>query len=294
MNSAYETEIPQMPKTIGYSSPQAALLSALAADPARHPERSHATLARVTEVIEIICNGNGDAGALASKCVAAAGSGHGLLSPVSNSTAAAVATAMAKALAHDQLERAIELLWQSELSTDEVIALHKKYKIPVSHLEDDLLPVKGDGALIFDSKGQKYIDLDSNYSATNLGNANPEIALGLFNQASVLVSQKEDRIQVARARFLKLLAEFRRGGGRQVPEDRQGLYRPHRGRRLRGRISRPHPRCGGGNSQPGLSNPVWTGRRPLGPLRRVRRPRCGPDHTRGGLRKNRHPRTCPG
>ncbi len=203
MKSAYETEIPQMPKTIGYTSPQAALLSALAADPARHPERSHATLARVTEVIEILCNGNGDAGALASKCVAAAGPGHGLLSPVSNSTAAAVATVMANALAQDQLERAIELLWQSELSTDEVIALHKKYKIPVSHLEDDLLPVKGDGALIFDSKGQTFIDLDSNYSATNLGNANPEIALGLFNQASILVSQKEDRIQVARARFLK-------------------------------------------------------------------------------------------
>ncbi len=203
MNSAYETNFSQAPKPVSETSTQTALLSALVADPAHHPERSNATLARVTEVIEIVCNGNGDAGALASQCVAAAGLKHGLLDPISSTTAAAVGTAMLKGLAQSQLERAIELLWQSELSTDEVIALHKKYKIPVSHLEDDLLPVKGDGALIFDSKGKKYIDLDSNYSATNLGNANPEIALGLFNQASLLVSQKEDRIQVARARFLK-------------------------------------------------------------------------------------------
>jgi len=68
--------------------------------------------------------------------------------------------------------------------------------------------VKGDGALVFDSRGNKYIDLDNNYSATNPGNANSEIALGLFNQASLLVSQKEDRIQVARARFLKEFQGF--------------------------------------------------------------------------------------
>ena len=47
-----------------------------------------------------------------------------------------------------------------------MVDLHKRFKIPVSHLEDDLLPVEGDGALITDSKGAVYIDLDSNYSAT--------------------------------------------------------------------------------------------------------------------------------
>jgi len=203
MSSAYETGISQAPTSIGDTSTQAALLSALAADPARHPERSNATLARVAEVIEIVCNGDGDADALTEKCAAAAGPNQGAFDPMSSATAAAVGTTMLTGLAQKELEHAVELLWQSELSTDEVIGLHKKYKIPVSHLEDDLLPVKGDGALIFDSKGKTYIDLDSNYSATNLGNSNREIALGLYNQASLLVSQKEDRIQVARARFLK-------------------------------------------------------------------------------------------
>ena len=217
MHSAYEAAISQVSQPVSDTSTQSVLLSALAADPAHHPERSNATLARVTEVIEIVCNGNGDSGNLAATCVAAAGEEHDLLDPISKTAAAAVGAAMLKGLAHDQLETAIELLWQSELSTDEVVALHKKYKIPVSHLEDDLLPVKGDGALIYDSKGQKYIDLDSNYSATNLGNANPEIALGLFNQASVLVSQKEDRIQVARARFLKEFHGF-------LPESLQCFY----------------------------------------------------------------------
>jgi acetylornithine/succinyldiaminopimelate/putrescine aminotransferase len=45
--------------------------------------------------------------------------------------------------------------------------------------------------------------MDSNYSATNLGLNNQEIAQGLFNQASRLISMKEDRVHVARARFLK-------------------------------------------------------------------------------------------
>jgi acetylornithine/succinyldiaminopimelate/putrescine aminotransferase len=106
-------------------------------------------------------------------------------------------------LDEEEAALAAQMLYESELSTGEVIDLHKQYKIPVSHLEDDLLPVRGDGATVWDSWGRSYIDLDSNYSATNLGNANPELAVGLMNQASLLVSQKEDRIQVARARFLK-------------------------------------------------------------------------------------------
>ncbi len=75
--------------------------------------------------------------------------------------------------------------------------------MPVSRPEEDIIPVKGDGCWIMDTKGKWYLDMDSNYSATNLGMANHEIAVGLFNQASTLISMKEDRIQIARARFLK-------------------------------------------------------------------------------------------
>jgi len=50
--------------------------------------------------------------------------------------------------------------------------------------------------------------MDSNYSATNLGMSNPEIALGLFNQASQLISMKEDRVHIPRTRFLKTIHDM--------------------------------------------------------------------------------------
>lgn len=179
------------------------LSCALASDPAVHPERLNATLGRVREVLEIVNGSNVSTASLLSRCLSVAGDDPDLHEPMTTLTAGLVGAVLTSGLDADRLDHVTSLLWHSELATDEVIDLHKRFKIPVSHLEDDLLPVKGDGALIVDSKGKTFIDLDSNYSATNLGNANPEIALGLYNQACLLVSQKEDRIQVARARFLK-------------------------------------------------------------------------------------------
>jgi len=124
MSSACETNVPQTPKPTYRQSKLAPMLSALTANPANHPERSNATLARVTEVIDIVCNGT--SGALVSGCLAAAGSDHNPLDPISETTAEAVGGVMVEGLGQNQLAQAIELLWQSELSTDEVIALHRK------------------------------------------------------------------------------------------------------------------------------------------------------------------------
>ncbi|MHC4777848.1 MAG: aminotransferase class III-fold pyridoxal phosphate-dependent enzyme, partial [Planctomycetota bacterium] len=182
------------------------LLAGLVNDPMVHPERTHATLARVGEILDILL---GDAAEpVFSKCVKAAGPGVGLFDPLGAASGEAVGECLASEMGVGGSMEAAKLLMESELSTAEVIQLHKDHKIPVSHLEDDLLPVRGDGAKIVDSKGKTYVDLDSNYSATNLGNANEEIALGLYNQAKLLVSQKEDRIGVARARFLKEFKGF--------------------------------------------------------------------------------------
>ncbi|MBD3277639.1 MAG: aminotransferase class III-fold pyridoxal phosphate-dependent enzyme, partial [Candidatus Aegiribacteria sp.] len=118
-------------------------------------------------------------------------------------TATRVASVLLEELKPQEIAEVADYVMESELSTREVVQLHRKFKIPVSHLEDDMLPVNGQGARIQDSRGKVYIDLDSNYSATNLGNSNEAIGLGLYNQAALLISQKEDRIQVARSRFLK-------------------------------------------------------------------------------------------
>ena len=171
-------------------------------DPLNHPERSATTLARVIEVLGIVVNPEKDIDSLVRKCREAAGNPMPF-QPLAPHSATSVAAAMLEGLSPEEIAAASDLIMESELSTREVVELHRKFKIPVSHLEDDLLPVNGEGARIQDSKGRVYIDLDSNYSATNLGNSNDAIARGLYNQARLLISQKEDRIQVARARFLK-------------------------------------------------------------------------------------------
>jgi acetylornithine/succinyldiaminopimelate/putrescine aminotransferase len=100
------------------------------------------------------------------------------------------------------------MLDHSEISTKEAIDIHEAYKIPVSKLEKDIVPVKGQGAWMMDTKGKWYLDMDSNYSAANLGFSNPEIALGLFNQASQLITMKEDRVQIPRVRLIKTLLDI--------------------------------------------------------------------------------------
>lgn len=185
----------------GIESLQHSLLEALVFDPANHPERSGTTLARITEVLGIVVPG-GRGEAVLVKCKEAA-SGAAPFDSLAVHEATRVAAVLLEDLEPEEIAAVADFVMESELSTREVVELHRKFKIPVSHLEDDMLPVNGKGALIQDSRGNVYIDLDSNYSATNLGNSNDAIALGLYNQARLLISQKEDRIQVARARFLK-------------------------------------------------------------------------------------------
>ena len=185
----------------GVESLQHSLLEAVVFDPAKHPERSGTTLARITEVLGLVVPGSRGETVL-KKCKEASGDAEPFDAlPVH--TATRVASVLLEELQPQEIAEVADYIMESELSTREVVQLHRKFKIPVSHLEDDMLPVNGQGARIQDSRGKVYIDLDSNYSATNLGNSNEAIGLGLYNQATLLISQKEDRIQVARSRFLK-------------------------------------------------------------------------------------------
>jgi len=181
-------------------------------DRSTHPERTHATFGRIVEVLENVLS-------IQSKEIIE--NLQQKLGSVDFNTALSetqadqiVSTLNAYSLSPNQLQEIAHQLQSSEISTREAIALHKKYKIPVSHLEKDIVPVAGKGCWIQDTKGNWYLDLDSNYSATNLGLSNPEIAQGLFNQANQLISMKEDRVQIARSRFLKEINQM-------MP---QGLY----------------------------------------------------------------------
>ena len=123
--------------------------------------------------------------------------------PIDAAAAKVVARALVQGAAASLVIQMARLFDDSEISAAEAVDLHEEFKIPVSHLEKDIIPVKGKGAWLRAIDGKTYLDMDSNYSACNLGDSNPEIAQGLYNQAMKLISMKEDRVHIPRARFLK-------------------------------------------------------------------------------------------
>jgi len=177
------------------------LKNAIVYDRTKNPERTNATFERIEEVFENVL---GNKGLKISKDIQKNIKNLKKRAPLENNQADEIIDYLKNIhLNPKDIKDITEQLNYSEISTNEAIEIHKKYKIPVSHLEKDIIPVMGKGCWIRDTKGKWYIDMDSNYSATNIGMSNPEVALGLFNQANLLISMKEDRVQIARTRFLK-------------------------------------------------------------------------------------------
>ncbi|HHJ52644.1 MAG TPA: aspartate aminotransferase family protein [Caldithrix abyssi] len=177
------------------------LKEALVYDRTAHPERTNATLERVFEVLENVLDAQAESHQQQLHRIL---DNRPLRNPLTSAEADKIIAYFDRTnFTRAQLNAITEQLELSEIATAEAIDLHRQFKIPVSRPEEDIIPVKGDGCWILDTRGKWYLDMDSNYSATNLGMANPEIARGLYNQASQLISMKEDRIQIARTRFLK-------------------------------------------------------------------------------------------
>ncbi|MCK5578265.1 MAG: aspartate aminotransferase family protein [Planctomycetes bacterium] len=169
---------------------------------AKHPERMNATFERIEEVLTLLAENN----LLNSFKTQTKNWGiKNKRSPLTKTQGEKIAEFLASHLSPRQIRKMSRLLHDAEISTREAIDLHEAFKIPVSQLEKDLVFVRGEGVWKTDTKGDKYLDMDSNYSATNLGMANPEIARGLFNQATQFISTKEDRVHIPRARFIKVI-----------------------------------------------------------------------------------------
>jgi len=177
------------------------LYFSLISDRISHPERLNATFERIREVAQLVLNDSAPVIQSVGRDVP-----H-LLSdprqPIGDKPAEVVVKALLKNAGTKDIIQMARLFNDSKISAAEAIDLHEEFKIPVSRLEKDIIPVKGKGAWLRAVDGKTYLDMDSNYSATNLGSDNPEIARGLFNQATRLISMKKDRVHIARARFLK-------------------------------------------------------------------------------------------
>ncbi len=187
------------------------LKDALLYDKTKNPERSNASFERLEEVLNNVLSDDSEKIVTDLKSVLKIS--DNIRMPLDKKQVDSIVDFFnQKNLKPEEFESIVEQLEYSEISTNEALDLHKKYKIPVSHLEKDIIPVKGQGCWIFDTKGRWFLDMDSNYSATNLGMNNPEVAQGLFNQANLLVSMKEDRVQIARTRFLREISSMMPSG----------------------------------------------------------------------------------
>ncbi|MCF7810068.1 aminotransferase class III-fold pyridoxal phosphate-dependent enzyme [bacterium] len=169
----------------------------------KHPERLNASFNRIEEVLQILSIVKADE--IIEKCKTEIDHSRNQLT---DNEGVYVYKTINSLCTEKELKRIAELLFLSEISTKEAISLHEEYKIPVSHLEKDIIPISGDGAWITDNVNRRFLDMDSNYSATNLGMSNREIALGIYNQAIQLISMKEDRVHIPRTRFLKNIHEM--------------------------------------------------------------------------------------
>lgn len=164
-----------------------------------HPERINVSIERIEEVLKMVIGEEKAENICNNKLFNV----KNKRAQIEEEKANSICDLILENINYDQLQRIILMFQDSEISTQEAIELHEKFKIPVSHLEKDIIPVRGEGAWIVSNQGKTYLDVDSNYSATNLGMNNEEIAKGLYNQASQLISMKEDRVHIPRSRFLK-------------------------------------------------------------------------------------------
>lgn len=189
------------------------LKNVLISDVNNTPERFNATFERIKEVFDLVLGNNRSIEAvkiIEKKCQDAKNIITNKRAEINNQQSNIILETVKEGLAagwfsKTELISIIELLGYSEISTYEAVDMHKAYKIPVSKLEKDIVPVRGMGSWLIDTKGNRFLDMDSNYSAANLGFSNKEIALGLYNQATQLITMKEDRVQIPRARLIKTL-----------------------------------------------------------------------------------------
>ncbi|MBD3168014.1 MAG: aminotransferase class III-fold pyridoxal phosphate-dependent enzyme [candidate division Zixibacteria bacterium] len=179
------------------------LFSSICNDRKKHPERLNATLERIEEVLIIVLENN------AKDVIAECAKGiDNKRAYIDEQHGARIATVIEKHCTVHQVRMIADMLMDSEISSAEAVDIHETYKIPVSRLEKDIIPVRGESAWLLDNNGKAFLDMDSNYSATNLGMSNDEIALGLYNQAIQLISMKEDRVHIPRTRFLKSIHQM--------------------------------------------------------------------------------------
>ncbi|MGC4106606.1 MAG: aspartate aminotransferase family protein [Thermomicrobiales bacterium] len=89
-------------------------------------------------------------------------------------------------------------------SVDTILEIEKTHQIPL-YAKRDIALVRGEGAYLYDSDGNRYLDAMSNYGVAVLGHAHPRFAQGLNEQLLTLTTCHQSFGNDIRAAFLEEL-----------------------------------------------------------------------------------------
>ncbi|MCX5656410.1 MAG: aminotransferase class III-fold pyridoxal phosphate-dependent enzyme, partial [Planctomycetota bacterium] len=96
-------------------------------------------------------------------------------------------------------------------STQEVIELYNKYVI-ANYKRLPLVAVKGDGALLWDADGKRYIDLFAGWAVTGVGHCHPRLVEAIARQAATLIYMPNTWHSEPQARLAEWIATTGFGG----------------------------------------------------------------------------------
>lgn len=132
------------------------LLCALLNDKEYHPERGNAAFDRVAEALDETLGtkkASDIASTLGEFCKSKRCPIKDPRAELDMKQANAISTRILQLnqkgeISSSKLTRIVQMLQDSEISSGEAIELHRRYKIPVSLLEEDVIPVRGEGVWI--------------------------------------------------------------------------------------------------------------------------------------------------
>ena len=99
------------------------------------------------------------------------------------------------------------------LTTDELAALDAEYVMP-TYGRQPIAFVRGEGAVLFDAEGRRYLDFLAGIAVTSLGHAHPAVADALADQARTLLHVSNLYLNDLQPRLAARLDGLLGGGGR--------------------------------------------------------------------------------
>lgn len=142
------------------------LLRAISGDDDAHPERGNATFERIAEILEETMGtekGKKIGQTLKSYCEAKNGPIKDHRAEITQKQGNAIVVKILQLnkdghISNSKLTSIVKMLEDSEISSNEAIELHRRHKIPVSRLEEDVIPCEAkESGLLISREGVTWI-----------------------------------------------------------------------------------------------------------------------------------------